>query len=68
MSVRLFIALTTRMRPLYVVEKVLATFGTFSLIYTITEHYIFPQLPKPGDSLFPTFINLCLPMMFNYLL
>lgn len=60
--------LTGSMRPLYVVEKVLATFGTFSLIYTITEHYIFPQLPKPGDSLLMTFINLCLPMMFNYLL
>ncbi|KAK4689379.1 sterol O-acyltransferase, partial [Tremellales sp. Uapishka_1] len=59
---------TKTMRPLYVFEKILATFGTFSLIYTITEHYIMPLTPKPGDSLIKSFINLCLPMMINYLL
>ena len=42
------------MRPLYVVEKSFATFGVFSLIYTITEHYIMPFIPKPGDPLLKT--------------
>ncbi|WVQ93034.1 hypothetical protein IAU59_000098 [Kwoniella sp. CBS 9459] len=58
---------TDTMRPLVVVEKIVATLGTFSLIYTITEHYIMPILPKPGDSLIRSFINLALPMMVNYL-
>lgn len=57
-----------RRRPLVVLEKVAATFGTFSLIYTVTEHYIMPYLPKPGESLLITFFNLALPMMINYLL
>lgn len=56
------------MRPLVVLEKIAATFGTFSLIYTITEHYIMPYTPKPGDSLLNSFFNLALPMMVNYLL
>jgi len=59
---------TTVMRPWVVLEKVAATFGTFSLIYLITEHYIMPYTPKPGDSLLKSFINLALPMMVNYLL
>ncbi|WWC72925.1 uncharacterized protein I206_106889 [Kwoniella pini CBS 10737] len=59
---------TKTMRPLVVLEKVVATMGTFSLIYTITEHYIMPMLPKSGDSLLKAFINLALPMMVNYLL
>ncbi|WRT69249.1 uncharacterized protein IL334_006233 [Kwoniella shivajii] len=58
---------TETMRPLVVVEKIVATLGTFSLIYTITEHYILPMIPKPGDSLIKSFINLALPMMVNYL-
>ena len=49
-------------------EKIAATFGTFSLIYTITEHYIMPFTPKPGDSFVKNFVNLALPMMVNYLL
>ncbi len=56
------------MRPEYVVEKIFATFGVFSLIYTITEHYIMPYIPKSGDPLLKTFVNLALPMLFNYLL
>ncbi|WVR08896.1 hypothetical protein IAU60_005955 [Kwoniella sp. DSM 27419] len=59
---------TETMRPMVVLEKIVATLGTFSLIYTITEHYIMPVLPKPGDSLLKSFINLALPMMVNYLL
>lgn len=56
------------MNPLVVLEKIAATFGTFSLIYTITEHYIMPFTPKPGDSFVKNFVNLALPMMVNYLL
>ncbi len=56
------------MRPLVVLEKITATFGTFSLIYLITEHYIMPFTPRTGDSLLRSFINLALPMMVNYLL
>lgn len=59
---------TNTIRPLVVLEKIAATFGTFSLIYLITEHYIMPYTPKPGDSLLKSFINLALPMMVNYLL
>lgn len=55
-------------RPLVVAEKIAATFGTFSLIYLITEHYIMPFLPQKGDWLFRSYINLALPMMVNYLL
>jgi sterol O-acyltransferase len=56
------------MRPWVVLEKTAATFGTFSLIYLITEHYIMPYTPKPGESLLKSFVNLALPMMVNYLL
>ena len=59
---------TNVMRPWVVLEKVAATFGTFSLIYLITEHYSMPYTPKPEDSLLKSFINLALPMMVNYLL
>ena len=55
-------------RPLYVLEKVFATFGVFSLIYTLTEHYIMPHIPKPGDPLLRAYANLALPMVINYLL
>lgn len=58
------------MRPLVVLEKIIATFGTFSLIYTITEHYIMPLLPTEGDtkSLVKSYISLAGPMLLNYLL
>lgn len=56
------------LRPLYVVEKVFATFGVFSLIYTLTEHYIMPFIPKPGDPILKSYANLALPMIVNYLL
>lgn len=56
------------MRPLYIVEKIFATFGVFSLIYLITEHYIMPFTPKAEDSMLKSFVNLALPMVVNYLL
>ncbi|KLT39548.1 MBOAT-domain-containing protein [Cutaneotrichosporon oleaginosum] len=59
---------TSTMRPLFVLEKVFATFGTFSLIYTVTEHYIMPYSPKPGDNLIQTFAQLAIPMIINFLL
>lgn len=59
---------TDTLRPLVVLEKIIATFGTFSLIYLITEHYIMPFTPRTGDSLLRSFISLALPMMVNYLL
>jgi hypothetical protein len=55
-------------RPLYVVEKVFATFGVFSLIYTLTEHYIMPHIPRPGEPMLRAYANLALPMVINYLL
>jgi hypothetical protein len=57
-----------RMRPVYVVEKVFATFGVFSLIYTITEYYILPYMPVPGESLLKAYMELAVPMIVNYLL
>ncbi|KAJ9094375.1 hypothetical protein QFC19_007984 [Naganishia cerealis] len=59
---------TTTLRPTYVVEKVFATFGVFSLIYTITEYYILPYMPKPGESLLKAYMELAVPMIVNYLL
>ncbi|BEI84302.1 hypothetical protein CcaverHIS002_0409060 [Cutaneotrichosporon cavernicola] len=59
---------TSTRRPLFILEKVFATFGTFSLIYTVTEHYIMPYSPKPGDNLIQTFAQLAIPMIVNFLL
>lgn len=59
---------TSTIRPLFVLEKVFATFGTFSLIYAVTEHYIMPYSPKPGDNLIQTFAQLAIPMIVNFLL
>lgn len=59
---------TTSVRPLYVLEKTLATFGTFFVIYVITEHFIIPHSPTPGTPLLQTLLKLALPMMINYLL
>ncbi|CAO1631338.1 unnamed protein product [Sympodiomycopsis kandeliae] len=59
---------TKSVRPLYVLEKTLATFGTFFVIYVITEHFIIPHSPHPDTPLIQTFLRLALPMMINYLL
>ncbi|ETS64350.1 hypothetical protein PaG_01197 [Moesziomyces aphidis] len=55
-------------RPLYVLEKTLATFGTFLVIYVITEHWIMPFTPTPETPFLRTFLQLAVPMMINYLL
>lgn len=59
---------TNSIRPLYVLEKTLATFGTFFVIYVITEHFIIPHSPTPDTSLLQSLLKLALPMMVNYLL
>ncbi|KAI0061050.1 MBOAT-domain-containing protein [Artomyces pyxidatus] len=59
---------TNRIRPLYVFEKTVATFGTFALLYTITETFILPQTPGPDQSFFRSLLDLALPFMVAYLL
>lgn len=65
---------TTSIRPLYVLEKTLATFGTFFLVYAITEHVIIPSHeaskanPLRADNFLAAALDLILPFMINYLL
>ncbi|KAJ7504313.1 MBOAT, membrane-bound O-acyltransferase family-domain-containing protein [Mycena galericulata] len=59
---------TDRIRPLYVFEKTVATFGTFALLYTMTETFILPLTPNAGDSFFRALLDLSLPFMIAYLL
>ncbi|KAJ7623171.1 MBOAT, membrane-bound O-acyltransferase family-domain-containing protein [Roridomyces roridus] len=59
---------TDRIRPLYLFEKTVATFGTFALLYTMTETFILPRTPTAGDSFFRALLDLALPFMFSYLL
>ncbi|KAF7356533.1 O-acyltransferase [Mycena venus] len=59
---------TDSIRPLYVFEKTVATFGTFALLYTMTESFILPLTPNAGDSFFRALLDLSLPFMMAYLL
>lgn len=59
---------TDRIRPIYLVEKTVATFGTFTLLYTVTEHYIMPLTPHPDQSFFRSLIDLALPFMLCYII
>jgi len=59
---------TDSIRPLYVFEKTVATFGTFALLYTMTESFILPLTPNAGDSFFRALLDLSLPFMIAYLL
>ncbi|KAH9840045.1 MBOAT-domain-containing protein [Rhodofomes roseus] len=59
---------TDRIRPLYVFEKTVATFGTFALLYTVTESFILPHLPTPGTPVWRTFLDLTLPFIVALLL
>lgn len=56
---------TKAIRPLFLLEKVLATFGTFFVIYVITEHWIMPKQPSPDTPILRTFLDLAVPMMIN---
>jgi len=60
---------TKRIRPLYLFEKTVATFGTFALLYTVTETFILPYTnPTPEQSFARTLLDLALPFMLAYLL
>ncbi|KAF8915988.1 MBOAT, membrane-bound O-acyltransferase family-domain-containing protein [Mucidula mucida] len=59
---------TDRIRPLYVFEKTVATFGTFALLYSVTETLILPRCPTAGDSFLRALLDLSLPFMLAYLL
>jgi len=59
--------ITYRIRPLYVFEKTVATFGTFALLYTTTETFILPYT-NPDRSFARTLLDLALPFMLAYLL
>ncbi|CAG7847235.1 Probable sterol O-acyltransferase 1; AltName: Full=Sterol-ester synthase 1 [Serendipita indica DSM 11827] len=59
---------TDRVRPMYVLEKTIATFGTFFLLYQYTEHFIMPHIPEAGQSFVYSMLNLALPFMVCYLI
>ncbi|CEQ42423.1 SPOSA6832_04239 [Sporobolomyces salmonicolor] len=59
---------TASIRPLYVFEKTLATFGTFTLLILIVEHAILPVTPSDGDSFFASMLDLAVPFTACYLL
>ncbi|GAA99619.1 uncharacterized protein L969DRAFT_94070 [Mixia osmundae IAM 14324] len=58
---------TNRIRYSYVVEKVLGTLGTFSILYLITEHYVMP-LTEADSTVLGMALDLAPPFMLNYLL
>ncbi|OSX64133.1 hypothetical protein POSPLADRAFT_1179745 [Postia placenta MAD-698-R-SB12] len=59
---------TDRIRPLYVFEKTVATFGTFALLYTVTESFIIPLTPTPEQRIWRSLLDLSLPFMVAFLL
>ncbi|GBB98452.1 hypothetical protein RclHR1_03230010 [Rhizophagus clarus] len=59
---------TEKIRPWYLFEKILATFGTFFLLYVNTETYIIPVLPNVSTSIHNTMVQMLFPFMMNYLL
>ncbi|KAK0466990.1 MBOAT, membrane-bound O-acyltransferase family-domain-containing protein [Desarmillaria tabescens] len=58
---------TDKIRPLYIFEKTTATFGTFVLLYSVTETFILPRTETTG-SFFRSLLDLSLPFMLAYLL
>jgi sterol O-acyltransferase len=59
---------TEKIRPGYVLEKTVATFGTFALLYTVTESFILPLTPTRNQSFLRSLLDLSLPFMMAYLL
>ena len=55
-------------RPLYVLEKTVATFGSFALLYSVTAHFILPQIPTRDQSFLRSLLDLSLPFMVAYIL
>ena len=54
---------TKIIRPMYVLEKTGALFGTFGVLIMIVEHYILPVKPQAGDSFLKSALDLALPFM-----
>lgn len=59
---------TEKIRPGYVLEKTVATMGTFALLYTVTESFILPLTPTRDQSFLRSLLDLSLPFMIAYLL
>ncbi|KAG6865160.1 hypothetical protein C0991_004770 [Blastosporella zonata] len=59
---------TDKIRPIYVFEKTVATFGTFALLYTVTETFILPYTLTSNHSILRALLDLALPFMMAYLL
>ncbi|WFD44577.1 sterol O-acyltransferase [Malassezia psittaci] len=59
---------TQSVRKLYVLERILALFGTFFVLYVTTVNLIMPVSMDPTVPLFEAFIRLAPPMMLCYLL
>lgn len=57
---------TNVIRPLYVLEKTGALFGTFGILIMICEHYIIPVKPQAGDSFVKSALDLALPFMREF--
>jgi len=54
---------------MYILEKVTATFGTFTLLILIVEHSILPVMPYAGESSFvASVLDLAVPFTCCYLL
>jgi sterol O-acyltransferase len=45
-----------------------ATFGTFAVLYTVTDRFILPYTPTPDQSFLRSLLDLALPFMMAYLL
>jgi len=58
----------SRIRPFYLFEKTVATFGTFALLYTVTESFILPYTPSADRPFFRALLDLAIPFMLAYLL
>jgi len=59
---------TERIRPVYVLEKTIATFGSFALLYTVTAHFILPLVPTREQSFWKSLLDLSIPFMVAYFL
>lgn len=55
-------------RPLYILEKTLATFGTFSILVLIVDSFILPVTSRTDTPLFGFVLDLALPFTLAYLL
>ncbi|CEG76762.1 Putative O-acyltransferase [Rhizopus microsporus] len=59
---------TDKIRIWYLFEKIVATLGTFLILYVTTERFIIPKLYDPNISEPRVIIELLFPFLINYLL